>query len=295
MRDGKATSDTAVLGCMLGAGRGQFHVADAREFASFMRPAFAVATLTTDPPSPAPGQPVTLTFTIRDPQGEPVQGLVFEHDRVLHAVAVSQSRTSFAHLHAEDGGPVTPAMLADAAFPVRYAFPVPGRYLIGLDFTVRSQTFTQEFYVTVPGTPPSAVAASPALTGAFDGLNAALTLPDGGLRAGKVQKLTYAFAADGSPVNDLQPYLSAAMHLSVVSVDLRRFMHAHGELPQQFPDSLLNPRDPSLSHVHQYLPDRFGPSIVSYVRFPTPGMYELFGEVKRGGKVILTRFVVEVK
>ena len=42
-RDGKATADLALPGCTTGIGLGQFHFADAREFAYFDRPAQARA------------------------------------------------------------------------------------------------------------------------------------------------------------------------------------------------------------------------------------------------------------
>ena len=72
-RDGQATADFALPGCTTGIGLGQYHFADAREFAYFDRPAQARAQLATNPSTLAPNIPVILTFTLRDYQGNPVQ------------------------------------------------------------------------------------------------------------------------------------------------------------------------------------------------------------------------------
>ena len=43
------------------------------------------------------------------------------------------------------------------------------------------------------------------------------------------------------------------------------------------------------------IPSAFGPEIKVPVTFPAAGVYEIFGEVKHKGKVIVTHFMVEVK
>jgi hypothetical protein len=180
-------------------------------------------------------------------------------------------------------------MLASATFPVRFAFPKPGRYLIGVDFTVRAQTFMQQFVVTVGSPPEERPKADMHLEKEAEGMRVRLALPET-LKAGVMQKLTYEFSE-----SDLEPYLSAPMHLTIVKTDLSRVIHTHGELPQNLWDSIFNRRDSNASHIHQYLPDTFGPKIVAYVLFPAPGEYELFGQVRRGGNIVLTRFTVTVQ
>ena len=294
MRNGKVTSPFSVLGCMTGSGRGQFHIADEREFTYFTRKELALATLTTSPVSIVAGKPVTLTIALRDTAGNPVQELSFEHDRVLHAVIISQDFKTFQHVHVEDSGPVTPQMLASSTFPVRTVFPRAGRYLIAVDFTQRAQAFEQQFYVTVGKV---SVMEEPNLaTGSeqtFGGMNVRLSTP-AILKAGSVQRISYNFTESGAPVTNLRPYLSAPMHLSAATSDLRAFIHTHGELPQTFLDAIFTPRDPDALHAHAFLPDRFGPDIAAYVMFPFPGQYVLFGEVNRDGKIVVTKFTVNV-
>ncbi len=148
-RDGKATSDLAMPGCTVGLGLGQFHFVDAREFAYFVRPARARTQLATSPAVVAATVPTTLTFSLRDLQGKPVQDLVLDHNRILHVVIASQDFSVFAHIHVEDYQPVTPEMLTAAVFHVRYTFPKPGKYLVSVDYTERAYIFSDQFYLNV--------------------------------------------------------------------------------------------------------------------------------------------------
>ena len=148
-RDGKATADLALPGCTVGIGLGQYHFVDAREFAYFERPARARAQLATSPAVLTPNVPVVLTFTLRDYQGNPVQDLVLDHNRIIHVIVASKDFSVFSHIHVEDSGPVTPEMLNTAAFPVHYTFPKPGRYMVSVDFMERGYIFSNQFYLNV--------------------------------------------------------------------------------------------------------------------------------------------------
>jgi copper transport protein len=294
MRDGIVTSHVAVLGCMIGMGEGTFHFADSPEFSYFTRRIFSFATLETDPPLIVPGKKVNLLFNIQAMDGNPVEGLTREHDRILHTIVVSQDLQTFSHLHVEDTGHVDHEMVHSGVFPVRYTFPRLGRYLVGVDYTVRSQTFADDFIVSVQDANTQKTS-KPDFTREKTFTGMIVKLSSGKLTAGVPGKLTYTFMENGKPVKDLHPYLSAAMHLSVVKTDLRKFVHTHAELPQSVWDSIVTPRDPYAKHAHVFLPESFGPKLVAYVVFPVEGTYEIFGEVNRGGKIVLTRFTVEVE
>ncbi len=296
MRAGRATSNIASMGCMTGMGQGQYHFPDAREYNWFMRPAHAVAEMAAEPALPRPGQPVTLRFTLRDEDGNPVKELVREHDRILHAIVVGSDLRTYLHLHPEDLGPVTPAMLASAVFPVRATFPLAGRYLIAIDFTIRGQQFTQQFYLTVGDTPAAAFSAPDyARVQQVDGYEVRLRLPEPLQSGGGIQRLSYSIFRDNQPVTDLQTYLSAPMHLGIVSEDTRAFFHVHGELPMPWNERLVANREVINQHFQAYQPDRFGPDIDAYAMFPAPGRYIIFGQFRHRQNVILTRFEVEAK
>ena len=104
--------------------------------------------------------------------------------------------------------------------------------------------------------------------------------------AGTEEKLDYVVRKNGAEVLDLAPYLGAAMHLAVVSLDLKTFIHAHGIVPGTGPHN---------DHLHLSTPARFGPEIEAHVLFPSPGYYKVFAQFKHQGRVILTDFMVHVE
>ena len=297
IRDGKATGDLALPGCTVGFGLGQFHFVSAREFAYFERPARARAQLATTPSVLAPNVPTTLTFTLRDYQGPPVQGLVRDHNRILHVIIASKDFSVFSHVHVEDSGPLTPEMIADATFPVRYTFPKPGPYLVSVDFMERAYLFSDQFYVNV-GTPTvstsskSAPAEDFALQHHVDGYDVTLKTSPTILKAGAPATLLYHIEQNGQPLATMSPYLAVPMHISIIRDDLMGFIHTHGLLPVPLSAKILGE---SLHASHLFLPSHFGPDVeATNFEFPSAGIYHIFGEFSAGGKVVVTQFTVKV-
>lgn len=294
-RDGKATSDLAMPGCTSGIGLGQFHFVDAREFAYFIRPARARAQMATEPTALEPNTPVTMTFSLRDEQGRPVQDLVLDHNRVVHVVIASQDFSVFAHIHAEDLGPITPEMMKAAVFPVRYTFPKAGRYLVSADFMERGYAFSDQFYLNVGAT--SAMRAPEyeifLLQDGVDGYEVLLKTSPSTLKAGAPATLDYHIEKDGKPFTEMTPYLAVPMHISIIRDDLMGFLHIHGLLPVPFTGKLLGE---SIHASHLLLPDHFGPDIeATNFAFPSAGVYHIFGEFSAAGKVVVTDFTVKVE
>lgn len=294
-RDGQITSSVTQMGCMLGMGLGQYFFIDERAFDWFTRPASALAHFSMDPAQLVAGKPATLLFHILDRDGNPITDLTREHDRIAHIVVTSADHTIYAHIHAEDSGPLTQSMLTNALFPVHYTFPKAGTYLVGIDFTERSQTFAQHFIVHVAGS-PSIGTFTPdlSLTKNFDGYDVTLDPVYGDLHANTIERLDYTITKDGKPVTTLQPYLSAPMHIAVIKDDLTQYQHTHPILPQSFLDSIFNPVDPLLN-PHIFLPDQFGPTMQAYVVFPVPGVYVVDGQFLDHGDLVLTQFDVNVE
>ena len=83
---------------------------------------------------------------------------------------------------------------------------------------------------------------------------------------------------NGRPVNDLRPFIGAMAHCVVISQDTQVFLHCH-------PEQLLSPT-----------PDaRAGPDIPFGTIFPKPGLYKIWGQFRRGNKMIVVDFVVPIK
>jgi methionine-rich copper-binding protein CopC/putative copper export protein len=293
-RDGKATGDLALPGCTVGFGLGQYHFVDAREFAYFERPARASAQLATIPAVLAQNLPTTLTFTLRDFQGHPVQGLVRDHNRILHVVIASKDFSVFSHIHVEDSGPVTPEMIEGAVFPVRYTFPKPSSYLVSVDFMERAYLFSDQFYVNVGA---SSATDSPqhedfALQQNADGYDVKLKTSPSVLKAGAPATLRYHIEQGSRPLTSMTPYLAVPMHISIIRDDLMGFIHTHGLLPVPLSVKLLGE---SVHASHLFLPSHFGPDVeAANFAFPSAGIYHIFGEFSVDGKVVVTRFTVRV-
>ncbi|MGA7791648.1 MAG: copper resistance protein CopC [Candidatus Acidiferrales bacterium] len=294
-RDGKATADLALPGCTVGIGLGQFHFVDAREFAFFVRPARARSQMATNPVVLMPNIPIVLTFTLRDYQGNPVQDLVLDHNRILHVVIASKDFSVFSHIHVEDFGPVTPEMLKTAVFPVRYTFPKPGSYLVSADFTERGYLFSDQFYLNVG---PSSMMSAPqnetfSQRENVDGYDVTLRTSPAKLKAGAPATLDYHIEKNGKPLTDMDPYLAVPMHISIIRDDLMGFLHIHGLLPVSLVGKLLGE---SAHASHLLLPNKFGPNIeATNFAFASAGIYHIFGEFSVAGKVVVSQFTVKVE
>ena len=294
-RDGKATADLAMPGCTVGIGLGQYHFVDAREFAYFVRPARARAQLSTSPAMLMPNQPVVLTFTLRDFQGNSVHDLVLDHNRIIHVIVASKDFSVFSHIHPEDSGPVTPEMLKTASFPVTYTFRKPGEYLVSADFAERGYIFSDRFYLNVGSSiamsAPRNENISPQEN--FDGYNVTLKTSPARLKAGVPATLDYHIEKDHRPLTEMTPYLSVPMHISIIRDDLMEFLHIHGLLPVSFIGKLSGE---SIHASHLLLPNKFGPDIeAANFAFPSAGIYHIFGEFRDAGKVVVTQFTVRVE
>jgi hypothetical protein len=244
--------------------------------------------LKTEPAKIVAGSPATLLFSIVDREGKPVKGLTIMHDRILHVVIAGQDFRTFAHIHPDDFEKVTPEVIKAARFWLRYDFPKAGRYIIGTDFAVNDRPFSRHFVVDVSGEPamgpPRMDLSREKNFGAYE---VTLSSTPGTITAGRETMLRYIVSMNVRPVTDLEPYLSAAMHLSIISSDLKHFIHTHGQLPG------MPPMGPE--HMHMAIPDKFGPEIDVYTLFPAGGIYQIFGEFRHHGRVIVTSFMVDVK
>jgi hypothetical protein len=247
--------------------------------------------LKTDPEKIKVGTPETITISIRDAWGKPVQELAMTHERIMHVVIASRDFTVFSHIHPEDFGPITTRMKKTAQYSVHYTFPKSGRYIIGIDFGIKDRPYSKHFVIDVAG---GAAMGAPVndftRQKKFGNYDVTLTTAPETIAAGKETTLIYRFNRDGAPVNDLEPYIAAVMHVAVISADLKQFIHEHGLLPGMAPMGMHE-----LRMMHEMsLPRAFGPEIKVPVTFPAAGIYEIFGEVKHKGKVIVTHFMVEV-
>jgi len=252
-----------------------------------------VVVLKADPAQIMAGNPETITISIIGADGKPEQELTMMHDRTMHVIVASGDFTVFSHIHPEDFGPITAKIKETAQYPVRYTFPKPGRYIVGIDFSVKDEAYSRHFVIDVPGSPEmGGLVKDFSRQKRFGDYDVTLTTLPESISAGKETTLTYRFGKEGTPVTELEPYIAAIMHVAAISTDLKQFIHEHGFLPGMPP---MEMQGHHMMDAAMSLPSAFGPEIKVPVTFPAAGVYEIFGEVKHKGKVIVTHFMVEVK
>ena len=93
---------------------------------------------------------------------------------------------------------------------------------------------------------------------------------------------TFTDAADGRPVDDLQPYLAAAGHIVIMRADGRTFAHEHAEVA-----------DADGRPVFALPGTTFGPELDVHAEFPTAGIYQLWAQFRLAdGDVITAPFTL---
>jgi putative copper resistance protein D len=268
------------------------HQKHGREHVHAVETADVVVDIGTLPANIGTGSPATIVFSVNDRAGEPVQNLTAMHERLLHVIIASSDFSVFAHIHPEDFGELTPEMRESARYAVRYSFPKAGKYIVAVDSAVEGAPFSRHFTVNVSGKPEMGpLRKDLSREKQFGDYRVTLAVSPKHVVAGKVATLRYHVSRGAEPVRDLEPYLSAPMHLAVISSDLGSFIHTHGELPGTPPGGSHDAE----RHADMSVPDKFGPEIEAHVIFPARGLYEIFSEVKHLGRVITVGFMVEAE
>jgi Cu+-exporting ATPase len=286
LRNGVQEAGEAKNGCM--TADGAQHFSDYTEYKAASEPGESDILFT--PPALVAEEPVELLFSVRAPDGS-VPELYRQHERYLHVVIISRDMTVFSHVHPDDARGFSVEDVKNGELAVPYTFPKAGEYIIALDYANRLKHESRQFRVHVAGSPGQAFQAdtyrSPAPFEGFD-----VTFDYSPQFAGMTSALRFTFRKNGRDVEDLEPYLGAAMHVAIVKNDLSEFIHTHGEW---HPPGYVTPQNPSLSHVHAPPPEKFGPTIEAHAVFPSPGLYTVFGEFKQGETVNAAQFSVRIE
>ena len=215
------------------------------------------------------GAAFTMRMTVRAPHdGAVVTSFLPVHERPFHLFIVSRDLATFVHAH--------PEQHEDGAFMLEQAL-APGEYMLIADFLPAGGT-PQVVHraIVTPGyagalfRDPPKLAVTPAEQ-TIDGLRVKLL-------AGEVTALRPAalrfFVADavtGAEVRDLEPYLGATGHLLLVNPALTSALHGHPAGAQTA-----------------------GPEILFDPVLPKPGMYKLWLQFQRRGRIVTVPFVIEV-
>jgi hypothetical protein len=273
-----------------------------RENASASRQADRVNAATIAPLDPAPagtprlrfttnsiqivaGSPTRLNFQALDARGAPIRHLEYAHERPMHLIVVSEDLSEFDHIH--------PALSPGDRYEVTHTFLHGGRYYLYADFTAPGfAPRVERFEITATGgrVLPKPLRPDAALTKRNGGLLVALSGRHM-LRSGEdvELKITLRDERTGENVTDLEPYLGAWAHFILLDQSRRNFIHAHplaGEIGAI-----------STAHVHGAESSPTGPppaEIRLMTVFPGPGLYKIWAQFQRGGRVITQPFTLRV-
>lgn len=284
--------------------------------------------VTTSPSIPQAGSNTNLTFTIRDDMSNKLlswNDLNVDSGRKLHVVIVGEDLDVFGHVHVEDFIASIPSEMTD--FSVSFTFPRAGTYGVLVGFLPKSQSDSMDLQrvltIKVEGSPTMT---SPKLDNntevslkyyTMDGVDrftqtyvlsdAIVTSTNDDayhaavifnknmiIQSGACVLLQFMFynGTDKSvPLTDLSEYLEHPMHLVAIHQDLTVMKHFHGFVPMD--DKPVEP-DCNMESMTMTM-NSFGPVIYASYIFPKPGVYRLFAQTTRKGKMLAPGFTVNVE
>lgn len=260
-------------------------------------PAAAKVQLKTEPPTAKAGEPAKLTFAVRDTAGGVVKKLAIVHEKPMHLLIVSKDLAEFSHIHPEPN--------PDGSLTVTHTFANGGPYLLYADYKPEGgKGIVDTIPVTVEGPQraPESLVADTTLVKSVDGLTVTMR-PDGALKPGSPATIYFDVkdAASGSPVTNLEKYLGEYAHFVLISQDGSEFLHAHpmsGDMDDAGDSHSGGMDHGAMNHggSHGNTHDAAGsPSqVMAHTEFPKAGLYKVWAQFQRAGKVITVPFVLQI-
>jgi hypothetical protein len=237
--------------------------------------------LTTTPAIVKPGEKFRLDLAVANPKtGKRTREFNIVHDMPYHLFVVSEDLRYFSHIH--------PQQRADGRFTIETTVPTAGAYLIYSDFfpkgglpqVIYRNLITSGFAGDL-FSQEARLEADPVLSKTQDGIRFDLKLDPTEPLGGKPATLRYHLtdAQTSAPIKDLQPYLGAWGHTLIISEDARSYVHSHPQV--MISDNLNQSRMVSSA------------DIAFDVFFPRPGLYRVWSQFQRHGKVITVSFTIK--
>jgi hypothetical protein len=213
------------------------------------------------PRVPRPGEPVEMTFRIRDPKGAPVPKFEIVHEKLFHLFLVSQDLGFFLHDH--------PVAAGAGTFHYTARLPKPGLYRVLGDYYPAGGTpQLTERTVILPGARLETPRLAPDLAPKHaENMDVELVMDPPQPLAGYKTMLFFRVR----PADGLEQYIGAWGHMLAASDDLI-----------------------DLIHTHPFLADG-GPQIQFNVIFPRARTYRLWVQFQRKGVVNTAVFTIPVE
>lgn len=210
--------------------------------------------------------PAHIRIKVTKKDGASIDRFDITHEKLLHLIVASKDLSYFNHIH--------PVYVGGGVFEIDNDFPSGGAYRMIADFKpTGGDAVTKMTWVSLQGEPEETnpVVPSGELVDTADGVQAKLNIERLGAKTDSTLTFELSDAAAGEPVADLEPYLGAIGHVVVLSEDGNRYVHVHAEDGQGA-----------------------GPHAVFEASFPSEGIYKIWAQFQREGRVFTVSYVVDV-
>lgn len=214
-------------------------------------------------------QNVTLGIDIKDNAGNAIAKFDTFQEKLMHLIVVSDDLQVFDHLH--------PTYKANGHFEVEAKFPHSGNYTLFSDYKPSGQSEQISILkAQVPGKSPATPIVNFNRNKTFGDSKVNFSLSQPQPKVGKEVTLIFNLqqTSNNQPITDLKPYLGEKGHLVILkqSSPLTKadYIHAHA-------------MKDSASNQVQFM-----------TTFPHPGLYKLWGQFNRNGKIVTADFWVNV-
>jgi Cu+-exporting ATPase len=199
----------------------------------------------------------------------------------MHLIVVSRDLGYFAHIHPQSTGII-------GRYQVRHTFPAAGSYILYDELELAGKgDEAHRFDLQVGDAQGSAAKLTPDTgAGQIDGYTVSINTA-GRLTSGATSTFVVTVKRNGQPVTDLEPYLGAAAHVVVLDESAGEFAHVHAISGDNAPTG-------DMAEMAKP-PARFGPDLSFSHRFDKPGLYKVWVQFSRDGRVTTVPWVVEVR
>ena len=239
-----------------------------------------VMRVTMEPRAPKPGQTVKFRFAALHPlTGAMVTDFAEVHDKLFHLFIVSRDMSQWFHVH--------PELQKDGSLVLEHVIPTAGHWALFSDFMpigggpqlivtpFSTAGYEGDLTSSVPSLTPDT-----SFTKSADGVTVSMQLTPAKLISGEETDIPIRFTDEktGEPVKNLQRYLGAFGHAMMLSEDMTEHVHAH-------PEQMLEGTS---------ITEGGGPDLTFHALFPKPGVYRIWLQYQRNGKLSTIPFTVRV-
>jgi hypothetical protein len=250
------------------------------------------------------GKPQNLTIQVRSAEGKAIEQFDTAHEKLMHLILVRNDLSYFTHLHSESVNKGKLQFIAN--------LPADGQYTAFADYVPKGATQQVSTQTLSVGKDKAAASATPltpdsTLSKSVGDLKVSLLLNPKTIKPGQETAVTLDIKdAAGKPVADLQPYLGAMGHLVIIRqspvLTAANYLHAHPKEMAGMSNMSAMPgnkssmaMEKSMDVEHAKQSNTSTPGQVAFeTTFPESGVYKLWGQFQRNGKVITADFTVSI-